>query len=153
MRGRTRSRSPSADEIEDLKKRLRPTAQQALTGAQAAGRDELRKLLYSWMLQTRRGPEDVRMPTKEQLTKYFDTLSERDRDEYLALPPDEMWQRLTRNYFRAQFSKRNSARPPGTPQGNPRSDRRDGNNRPGGRDRLPDRSSAPAAKGVRPGNQ
>lgn len=100
VRGALRPARP--EEIEDLKGRLSAEAQQLLTEAQTAGRDELRKLMYFWFAQCRGAFDDRQAPdiTHENLARYFDTLSERDRDELLALPPDEMWQRLARRYLR-----------------------------------------------------
>lgn len=122
-RGRLKLR-PTIEEFRELKRNLSPAAQAALTEAQTEGNDAVRRLLYSWMVQARRGLEESRMPNvnKEELTRYFDSLSDRDRDDYLALPPDEMWRRLEWRYLREHYGNRRQDFPPGSQRSLRRSD-------------------------------
>lgn len=163
LRARNKLRPLTPDEIADLKQRLSPAAQQAMVEAQAEGRDKFARLLYAWVEQTRGGFDELRMldVKKEDLAKYFDTLSERERDDLLALPPDEMWQRLSWRY-RQDRIRRNFDRRQGGLQGQ-RSERRGsdrpGNGdrmgdeqRPGRQERLPARPAPPGAKRPQPGS-
>jgi hypothetical protein len=124
-------RQVSDKEIEELKGRLSDDGRRVLEEAQTAGRDEVRKVLYFWIAQSRGGLDDLQMLDikHEDLALYFDTLSERDRDELLALSPDEMWHRLARRYLRENSSGSFSGRRPG----GPRPDRRGSDERAGER--------------------
>lgn len=136
-------RQASPEELEDLKTRLSPEGRQVLEEAQTAGRDQVRRLLFFWMAQSRGGFDELRMldVKQEDLAKYFDTLDDRDRDELLALPPDEMWQRLAHRYKREKISGSYSGRRSGGgPGGSPRGSRRSDEDRQPGRTRGSGRS-------------
>lgn len=128
-------RQTSPADLDELKGRLSPEGRQVLAEAQAGGRDQVRRLLYLWDLQSRGGFEDLRMfdVKQEDLARFFDTLNDRDRDELLALPPDEMWQRLARRYMRDKASANFSGRRSGAGQGGSRGGRRGDDERSGPR--------------------
>jgi hypothetical protein len=102
-----------------------------LEEAQTAGPDQLRRLSFFWDAQSRGGFDELRMfdVKQEDLAKYFDTLSDRDRDDLLALPPDEMWQRLAHRYKREKISNNYSGRRPGSVPGGYRGNRRSDDDR------------------------
>lgn len=140
-------RQVTSEEIADLESRLSPAGQQVLAEAREAGRDHLRKLLYFWIAQARGGMGEARMfdVKHEDLTRYFDTLSDRDRDELLALPPDEMWGRLARRYMREKMGGSSSGRRPSGSPGNQRPSRRGDEDRAGPRGR-PGPPPAPSSR-------
>ncbi len=130
------------EQLAELKQRLTLEAQQAMTDAQAEGRERFGRLLYNWVEQSSR--DELRLPEidKADLAKFFDTLSERERDDLLARPPDEMWQRLQWRY-RQEKVRRNIDR---------RGNDRPNVERPGRRGRMPARPAPPDAKTPQPGS-
>jgi len=141
-------RQVSPEEIEDLKSRLSPEGRQVLEEAQTAGRDQVRRLLFFWIAQSRGGFDEMRMldVKQEDLAKFFDTLNDRDRDNLLALPPDEMWQKLAHRYKREKISGNFSGRRPGGGAGGTRGNRRNDDDRQPGRGRAGGRSPQSESK-------
>lgn len=149
-------RQASPEELEDLKTRLSSEGRQVLEEAQTGGRDQVRRLLFFWDVQSRGGYDELRMldVKQEDLTKYFDTLNDRDRDELLALPPDEMWQKLAHRYKREKISSNFSGRRPGGGSGSFRGNRRsDADDQSPGRGRGGARSPQGESSEKRPGGK
>jgi hypothetical protein len=96
---------PASDvEIDNLKKTLSPAALDKLNGKKSV---EQTQIVSQWLrdvarqeLANRRSEGPMTLPGyNEQLAEFFEKLSDKDRDELMAMPGEEMQQRLREKYM------------------------------------------------------